>query len=181
VVDCLKNGGIIAFPTDSTYGIGCDLYDKVSVDKLYQIKDRDRRSPFSFLCADLSDLAKYAKVSNKGYKLMRHLTPGPYTFILDATRLVPKIMRTKRYTVGIRVPDNTICNEVITGLGNPIISTTAKDGDEFLADPWRLREIYGEYLDLVVDGGPLLPGLTTIVDLTGPDYEILRHGKGDLV
>lgn len=180
VVDCLKNSGIVAFPTDSTYGIGCDLYDKISVDTLYQIKDRDRRSPFSFLCADLSDLAKYAKVSNKAYKLMRHLTPGPYTFILDATRLVPKIMRTKRYTVGIRVPDNNICNQIITGLGNPIISTTAKDGDAFLADPWHLRDVYGDHLDLIVDGGPLVPGLTTIVDLTGSDFEILRQGKGEL-
>ena len=130
IVNAIKDGGIVAFPTDSTYGIGCDLYKKQSVDLLYQLKKRDKRKPFSFLCADLADLAKYAKVSNQAYKMMRKLTPGPFTFVLDATRLVPKILRTKRYTVGIRVPDNPICHEIIKGLGEPIISTTAKRSDD---------------------------------------------------
>lgn len=181
VADIIKNGGMVAFPTDSTYGIGCDLYNKPAIDLLYQIKNRDVRSPFSFLCADLSDLAQYAKVGNQAYKMMRRLTPGPFTFILEATRLVPKIMRTKRYTVGIRVPDHTICNAIIRDVSNPVISTTAKDlSGEYLADPWDIREIYGDHLDVIVDGGPLIPGLTTIVDLTGPEYAIIRQGKGDV-
>ena len=180
IVESLRNGGLIAFPTDSTYGIGCDLYNRSSIDKLYQIKQRDKKSPFSFLCSDLSDLAKYANVGNRAYKLIRRLTPGPFTFILDATRLVPKILRTKRYTVGIRVPDNVICNAIIQGLNSPIISTTAKSSDDFLADPWQIRDIYGEHLDYVVDGGLLIPGLTTIVDLTGSEFDLIRQGKGEI-
>ncbi|MCD4652977.1 threonylcarbamoyl-AMP synthase [bacterium] len=180
IVESLRYGGLIAFPTDSTYGIGCDLYNRSSIDKLYQIKQRDKKSPFSFLCSDLSDLAKYANVGNRAYKLIRRLTPGPFTFILDATRLVPKILRTKRYTVGIRVPDNVICNAIIQGLNSPIISTTAKSSDDFLADPWQIRDIYGEHLDYVVDGGLLIPGLTTIVDLTGSEFDLIRQGKGEI-
>lgn len=181
VVDVLKDGEHIAFPTDSTYGLGCDLYQKPAVDKLYTIKQRDKRRPFSLLCADLSDLAQYANVSNSAYKLIRKLTPGPFTFILNATRLVPKILRTKRQTVGIRVPDNPICNALIRQLGSPIISTTAKDEEEaYLADPWAIREVYGDSLRYIVDGGDMIPNLTTIIDFTGDEYEIVRQGKGEI-
>ncbi len=180
VVDCLKNGGLIAFPTDSTYGIGCNLFDKASVDKLHQIKNRDKRKPFSFLCADLSNLAHYANVSNQAYKLIRRLTPGPFTFVLDATRLVPKIMRTSRATVGIRVPDHAICHQILLALGTPIISTTAKNDDGFLSDPWQIKNEFGDHLELIVDGGPIIPGLTTVIDLTGPEPGIIRQGIGEV-
>ncbi|MBN1878634.1 threonylcarbamoyl-AMP synthase [bacterium] len=180
VVESLQNGGLIAFPTDSTYGIGCNLFDKISVDKLHMIKNRDKRKPFSFLCADLSNLARYANVSTQAYKLIRRLTPGPFTFVLDATRLVPKILRTSRATVGIRVPDYPICNQILLALGNPIISTTAKDYDGFLADPRQIKDKYGEHLEIIVDGGPIVPGLTTVIDLTGSEPVIIRQGIGVL-
>jgi len=180
VVESLNKGALISFPTDSTYGIGCDLYNRASVDKLYQIKKRDKRFPFSFLCADLSDLAKYANVENQAYKMMRRMTPGPFTFILKATRLVPKILRSKRYTVGIRVPDNVICNSIIQGLGSPLISTTAKNEEEFLVDPWQIRDCYGEFLDFIIDGGSLIPDLTTVIDMTNSEFEVIRQGKGKI-
>lgn len=180
LVESLKNGGIISFPTDSTYGIGCNVYDKASVDRLHQIKSRDRRKPFSFLCADLSNLAEYANVNNQDYKLMKRLTPGPYTFVLNATRLVPKILRTKRATVGIRVPDNPICNRIIQELGNPIISTTAKFEGEFLADPQVIRDVFGQHLDFIVDGGLIVPVHTTVIDLTRADPVIIRKGIGEI-
>jgi tRNA threonylcarbamoyl adenosine modification protein (Sua5/YciO/YrdC/YwlC family) len=180
VVDKLKMGGIIAFPTDSTYGIGCNVYEVASVDKLHQMKNRDRRKPFSFLCADLSNLAQYANVENWAYKYMRKLTPGPYTFVLNATRLVPKILRTHRATVGIRVPDNAICNQIIHELGNPIISTTAKLDGEFFVDPKRIRDVFGMHLDIIVDGGPITPVHTTVLDMTGSEMTVIRHGAGEI-
>ncbi len=176
----LKQGGLVAFPTDSTYGIGCNVYEVASVDKLHQIKNRDRQKPFSFLCADLSNLAQYANVGNWAYKYMRKLTPGPYTFVLNATRLVPKILRTKRATVGIRVPDNAICSQLIHELGNPIISTTAKVDGVFLADPKQIREAFGMYLDIIVDGGPIAPAHTTVLDMTQSEMVIIRRGKGEI-
>jgi tRNA threonylcarbamoyl adenosine modification protein (Sua5/YciO/YrdC/YwlC family) len=180
LVESLLNGGIISFPTDSTYGIGCNVYEKPSVDHLHQIKNRNRKKPFSFLCADLSNLAEYANVGNQAFKLMKRLTPGPYTFVLNATRLVPKILRTNRATVGIRVPDNPICNTIIKQLGNPIISTTAKIDNEFLADPQIIRNVFGQHLDYVVDGGVIVPAHTTVIDLTLPTPIIIRKGLGEI-
>ncbi len=179
VVDILNQGGVIAFPTDSTYGIGCDLYNKTAVDRIYQIRNRSRKKPFTFLCSDLSDLAQYANVRNYAYKLMKKLTPGPFTFILEATRLVPKIMRTKRLTVGIRVPDNPICHDLIVSLGHPIISTTARSNTEFFADPYEIREVFGFSLDMIVDGGYIYPEPTTVLDLSGEEPVVLRKGKGE--
>lgn len=160
--------------------MGCNLFDRVSVDRLHQIKNRDKRKPFSFLCADLSNLAHYANVGNQSYKMIRRLTPGPYTFVLDATRLVPKILRTSRATVGIRVPDHAICHQILIALGNPIISTTAKDEEGFLSDPRQIKDRYGDQLELIVDGGPIIPALTTVIDLTGPDPVVIRRGIGEL-
>ena len=180
VVEKLKSGGLVAFPTDSTYGIGCNVYEVASVDKLHQIKNRDRQKPFSFLCADLSNLAQYANVGNWAYKYMRKVTPGPYTFVLNATRLVPKILRTKRATVGIRVPDNAICNQLICELGNPIISTTAKVDGVFLSDPKQIRDVFGMHLDIIVDGGLITPAHTTVLDMTQSELVVIRKGKGEI-
>lgn len=175
---CLTDGGVIAFPTDSTYGLGCDIYSRTAIDRLYQLRNRSPKKPFTFLCADLSDLAQYANVQNSAYRLMKKMTPGPYTFILDATQLVPKIMRSNRYTVGIRVPDNTICNELIRALGNPIISTTARSNDEMFADPQEIKTVFGHGLDLIVDAGYIYPEPTTVLDLTQELPALIRKGKG---
>ena len=125
VVEILKDGGIIAYPTDTYYGIGCDIMNKKAIQRIYQIKQRDASKPFSFICSDLKDISDYAKVTNYGYKTMKRHLPGPYTFILEGSKLVPKIMLTKRKTAGIRVPDHPICIALVKSLGNPIISTSA--------------------------------------------------------
>jgi tRNA threonylcarbamoyl adenosine modification protein (Sua5/YciO/YrdC/YwlC family) len=133
VVDILKGGGLIAYPTDTYYGIGCDIMNKRAIEKIYQLKQRNKNQPFSFICADLKNISRYAKVSNYAYKTMRRLLPGPYTFILTGSKLVPKIMLTRRKTAGIRVPANNICHALVEELGNPIISTSATlpDGEVF--------------------------------------------------
>ena len=135
VVDILRNGGVIAYPTDTYYGIGCDLMSKRAAEAIYQLRRRDRKKPFSFICSDLKNISLYAKVTNYAYKTMKRLLPGPYTFILTGSKLVPKMMLSKRLTAGIRVPDNRICICLVEHLGNPIISTSAKtDDDEDLFD-----------------------------------------------
>ena len=174
----LEDGGVIALPTDSTYGLACNLYDKSAVDRLYEIRNRNKKKPFTFLCSDLSDLAQYAHVQNYAYKLMRKLTPGPYTFVLEATRLVPKIMRTKRHSVGIRVPDHMICLDLIIALGNPIISTTARSNGDLFADPQEIREAFGDQLDLIIDASDSFPHPATVLDLMGAQTELIRAGKG---
>ncbi|MBN1356246.1 threonylcarbamoyl-AMP synthase [bacterium] len=174
----IREGGVIACPTDSVYGIGCDLYNKNAIDRIYQIRNRNRKKPFTFLCSDLSDLAHYANVPNYAYRLMRKLTPGPYTFVLDATRLVPKIMRTNRQTVGIRVPDHHICHELLVTLCQPMISTTARADSVFFSDPYEIREAFGNMLNLIIDAGPVYPQPTTVLDLTGGEPRLIRAGKG---
>jgi tRNA threonylcarbamoyl adenosine modification protein (Sua5/YciO/YrdC/YwlC family) len=177
--DCLRDGGVIAFPTDSVYGIGCDLNNRNAIDRMYQIRNRSRKKPFTFLCSDLSDVARYANVQNYAYRLMKKLTPGPYTFILDATSLVPKIMRTKRLTVGIRVPDHQICHDLIMDLENPVISTTARENSDFFSDPYDIRAAFGNMLNLIIDAGPIYPAPTTVLDLTGSEPHLIRDGKGE--
>ena len=125
VVEVLANGGIIAYPTDTFYGIGCDLLNKASIEKIYLLKRRPKHQPFSFICSDLKNISEYAQVTNYAYKTMRRLLPGPYTFVLEGSRMVPRIMLTKRQTVGIRVPDHPICLAIVEALGHPIISTSA--------------------------------------------------------
>ncbi len=175
VCEVLEEGGLIAYPTDTFYGIGCDLYNKKGIQLIYRLKNRPLKKPFSFICDSLKEISRYAKVSNFAYKTMRRLLPGPYTFILEGTRLVPKIMLTNRKTVGIRVPDNEICLSIVRMFGRPIISTSAKQDD-----PETIREVYAPYLDLVVDGGPLFPEPSSVVSLIGDKPEVIRKGKGDV-
>jgi len=179
VVLLLKKGGIIAYPTDTIYGIGCDLMNKSSIEKIYQIKKMPPYKPLSFICSDIKEISVYAHVSNKAYRIIKQLTPGPYTFILEATKVVPKILLTKRRTVGIRIADNNICNAIIKELGNPIISTSASvHKDEILSSPFEIQEKFGKNLDIVVDGGTLISEPSTIIDLTTDNPEVLREGKG---
>ncbi len=177
----LKDGGIIAYPTDTFYGIGCDIMNKKAIQRIYQIKQRDPSKPFSFICSDLKDISDYAKVTNYGYKTIRRHLPGPYTFILEGSKLVPKIMLTKRRTAGIRVPDHPICIALVKSLGNPIISTSATAPDGAVFDhPSLIHEHFGTRLDLVIDAGFVSGNPSSVVSLIGDIPEIIRKGAGDL-
>ena len=177
--DLLREGGIIVYPTDTVYGLGCDLFNKRGIEKIYDIKRRSRKQPLSFICADLKDISRYAMVSNYAYKTMRRLLPGPYTFILEATRLVPKILLQKRNAVGIRVPANEICLTLVRELGNPIINTSAKiEPDEINSDPTEIEKKMRQ-VDLVIDGGILASDQSSVVSLIDDIPQILREGKGD--
>jgi tRNA threonylcarbamoyl adenosine modification protein (Sua5/YciO/YrdC/YwlC family) len=181
VVEVLNKGGVIAYPTDTVYGFGCSLYNKKGIERIYLIKRSEKNQPFSFICADLKDISLYCKVSNYAYKTMKRLLPGPYTFILEGTKLVPKIMLTRRMTAGIRVPNNPICLSVVKGLGHPIISTSARlPGGEVLYDPAEIEGQLGNALDLVIDGGLSVSEPSSVIDLTEDRPKVLRKGKGDV-
>jgi tRNA threonylcarbamoyl adenosine modification protein (Sua5/YciO/YrdC/YwlC family) len=180
VVETLKQGGVVGYPTDTTYGIGCDIFNKKGVKKIYQIKQRDPRKPFSFICADLSDVANYAQVSNFAFKIMRRHLPGPYTFVLEATRVVPDLLTTRQKTVGIRIPDNPIALAIVSELGHPLVTTSANvSGEATYQDPEQIEETMGHMLDLVVDGGMLLGEPSTVISLVDDRIEVLRQGSGD--
>ena len=176
-VEVLSKGGVIAYPTDTYYGLGCDLGSKKGIEKLYQLKGRDRKKPLSFLCPDLSDVAKYAHVSNFAYRTMKSLTPGAFTFILEATRLVPDAMMSKQKQVGIRVPDSAIARELAAALGRPIVTTSATDPEgEPLTDARDIKDALGHGLDLILDGGVRLMEPSTVVSLIGDTLEVMRQG-----
>jgi len=175
VSEILDRGGLIAYPTDTFYGIGCDLYNKKGIKLIYQLKNRPLKQPFSIICDGLKEISSYAQVSNYAYKTMKRLLPGPYTFILEGTKLVPKIMLTKRKSVGIRVPDNNICLGIVRTLGRPIISTSAK-----LDDPYSIQDAFSLYLDIVIDGGALYPSPSSVISLIDNIPEVIREGKGDV-
>ncbi|MBU0971104.1 MAG: threonylcarbamoyl-AMP synthase [Proteobacteria bacterium] len=181
VVDILKKGGIVAYPTDTYYGIGCDIMNKKAIEKIYALKQRDRTKPFSFICPDLKDIATYAKISNIAYRNMKRLLPGPYTFVLPGSRMVPKIMLTKRKTAGIRVPDNQIALHLAKVLGNPVISTSATDPNgTIFADPSLLHDYFESRLDAVIDGGPVPNAPSSVISLIDDIPEIIRYGAGDV-
>ncbi|MEE2993477.1 MAG: L-threonylcarbamoyladenylate synthase [Gemmatimonadota bacterium] len=180
IVDELRRGGLIIYPTDTIYGLGCDIFHKKAIDRVYQVKQESRSKPLSFVCADLTDLARYARnISNGSYRLMKRLLPGPYTFILEASRDVPKFMMGKQKTVGIRVPDNEICLSIVKALDRPIISTSvATKDDELLNDPDVIEARFGKVVDIIVDGGIIVSDPSTVVDLTGDEPVVLRAGEG---
>ncbi|MGD2028838.1 MAG: L-threonylcarbamoyladenylate synthase [Desulfobacterales bacterium] len=181
VVEILKKGGIIAYPTDTYYGIGCDIMNKKAIEKIYQLKQRNRIKPFSFICSGLKNISNYAKVSNYAYKTMKRLLPGPYTFVLEGSKLVPKIMLTKRKTAGIRVPDHPICLELVETLGNPIITTSATmpDGTNFF-DPSLIHDFFHPRIDVVIDGGPVPGHPSSVISLINDMPEVIRKGRGDI-
>ena len=181
VVDLLKNGGVVVYPTDTYYGIGCDIMNKKAIERIYQIKQRNKSKPFSFICSGLKNISHYAKVSNYAYKTMKRLLPGPYTFILEGSRLVPKIMLTKRRTAGIRVPDNPICLSLVKELGNPVITTSATKPDgTIFHDASLIHDYFGYRIDAVVDGS-IVPGQPSSVILLIDDIpEVIRKGMGDV-
>jgi tRNA threonylcarbamoyl adenosine modification protein (Sua5/YciO/YrdC/YwlC family) len=180
VVEVLKNDGIIAYPTDTYYGIGCNIMNKKAIEKIYLLKQREKKRPFSFICSGLKNISDYAKVSNYSYKTMKRLLPGPYTFILEGSKLVPKIMLTNRKTAGIRVPDNKICLALVEELGNPIITTSATMPDGSVFDnPSLINEYYGTRIDMVIDGGPVPGQPSSVISLINDIPEIIREGRGD--
>ena len=182
VVEILKGGGVIGYPTDTIYGVGCDLFNQDAIRKIHRLKKIDGKKPLSFICSDLKDISRYAFVSNYAYKMMKRLLPGPYTFILKATKLVPKIAMTKQQTVGIRIPDNKICLAIVRELDNPIISTSVNKPDEggLYNDPSEIEERFGKQLNLVIDGGVIVAEHSSIVDLIDAIPKVVRKGKGDV-
>jgi tRNA threonylcarbamoyl adenosine modification protein (Sua5/YciO/YrdC/YwlC family) len=182
-VDIIHNGGVVVYPTDSGYALGCHIGDKTALDRIRRIRKLDDKHNFTLVCRDLSEIATYAKVNNTSYRLLRHTTPGAYTFILQATSEVPRrLMHPKRKTVGLRVPDNAIAAALLADLGEPLMSVTLiMPGDEFpLTDPYDIRETLEHEVDLVIDGGYCGMEPTTVVDLADNSSVILRAGKGDV-
>ncbi len=179
VVEALQDDGVVAFPTDTIYGIGCDIFSKKALKRVEQIKRLPRGKTFSFICPGLEELSRYARVTNYAYKTMRRLLPGPYTFILEGSREVPKMMLTRQKTAGIRVPAHPIPRLFAEELGRPILSTSATGSNgEILNTAWEIDEALGHLLDLVVDGGPA-PGVpSSVVSLVGDLPEIIREGAG---
>lgn len=180
VVEELQRGAVIVYPTDTVYGLGCDILAKKAVERIYAVKRLDREKNLSFLCSDLSHISEYARVSDHAYRVMKHLIPGPYTFVLPATRLVPRILESKRKTVGIRVPDHPITQAIIRELGRPIVTTSVVPAgiDLLLNDPMEIDDFFGNQVDLIVDGGPGGLQPSSILDLTGVRVSVIRHGKG---
>ena len=183
VIDCLRNGGIIIYPTDTIYGIGCDIYNPEAIARIARIKKIDvKKAQFSFICSDLSHLSDYAKsVNTPVFRLLKSLLPGPYTFILDASKQVPKMLKTKKDTVGIRIPQNKICHDIVIGLEHPLMSASLPmDADvEYYTNPEIMHDIFGNVVDIVIDGG--IGGLiaSTVIDCTKGLPELIRAGAGE--
>lgn len=182
VVDCLKNGGVIIYPTDTIYGIGCDIFQEKAVERVCRIKGiNPKKANFSFICRDLSHLSDYTRnISNPLFRMLKNNLPGPYTFIMEASREVPRIMKNKKNTVGIRVPQHKICEEILQALDHPIMSTSLPmDVDvEYFTDPEVMAESFGNLVDIIIDGGAgnIVP--STVVDCTGDVPELIREGAG---
>ncbi|MCF2443072.1 threonylcarbamoyl-AMP synthase [Dyadobacter sp. CY345] len=183
VVDCLRDGGLVIYPTDTVYGLGCDIFNTRAVEKIAKIKGiKPQKNDFSFICYDLSHIADYARVGNSAFKLMKRVLPGPYTFILDANNQVPKLLNTNKKTVGIRVPDNLIPRLIVKELGNPIVTTSIKDDDEIIeysTDPELIFEKFQHQVDIIVDGGYGGNIGSTIVLAINDKFEVVREGLGD--
>lgn len=181
ICSCLKDGGVIIYPTDTYYGIGCDIKNKKAIARVNLIKKRTKKTPFSFICSDLNHISEYAKVSNISYRVLRRLLPGPYTFILEGSKQVPKMMLTKRKTAGIRVPDNTICTKIVRMLENPIISTTASDEKGIPFETFaEMSDYYEKLVDIIIDGGNVPNGPSSVISLINDQPEILRKGIGPI-
>ncbi len=181
VVDCLKSGGIIAYPTDTIYGLGCDIFQPKAIEKIAQIKGVDpAKAQLSFVCTDLSDLSKYTKsISTPLYRLLKNYLPGPFTFILPASKQVPKLLQNKKNTIGLRIPDNNIASAIVSALEHPILSASLPgEMVEDYTDPYVIHENFENLVDIVIDGGigGMIP--STIIDCTTDDYTVIREGAG---
>jgi len=179
--EALRKGAVICYPTDTVYGIGCDMFNQKAIKRILQIKKRPIHQPFSFMCSSLKNVSTYCHVSNMSYRIMKKDLPGPYTFILQATKLVPKILLNRQKTVGIRVPDNTICLALIEALGNPMLNTSAikEQDDPPMSEAFEIEAQFGRLVDIIIDGGTVYPAPSSVVSLIGDTPEVLRQGKGD--
>ncbi len=186
IVDCLKNGGVVIYPTDTVYGIGCDIHNARAVERICKIKGiKPNKSNFSFVCNDLSHISEYTKsISTSVFKVMKKVFPGPYTVILEASNKVPKLLYNSKKTVGIRVPSNKICKMLVEKLGNPLLSTSVKQIDddilEYITDPDDIYEKYKHLVDIVIDGGNSVNEGSTVIDGSAGDIEIIREGLGEI-
>jgi len=185
VVDILRKGGVIIYPTDTIYGIGCDITNPKAIERVCQIRGlKPEKANLSFICNDLTSISLYTKpLDNVTFRLLKKSLPGPFTYIFNASGQVPKLLSSKKKTVGIRVPDNNIAREIVRELGNPIVSTSIHDDDELIeysTDPELIYEKFGSAVDLVIDGGYGKNTPSTVVDCTTGDFEIIRQGEGDL-
>ena len=183
IVETIREGGLIAYPTDSSYAFGCHIGDKRAMDRIRRIRRTDKNHNFTLVCSDLSEISTYARVDNWAYRMLKSMTPGPYTFILPATREVPKrLQHPKRRTIGLRVPDHALVRAVLQELGEPIMSSTLLlPGDDIpLTDPYEIEERIGNQIDQIVAGGPVGIEPTTVIDLSGGSVEILRKGLGEI-
>jgi tRNA threonylcarbamoyl adenosine modification protein (Sua5/YciO/YrdC/YwlC family) len=183
VVAAIRDGGLIAYPTDSSYALGCHIGDKKAMDRIHRIRQTDKNHNFTLVVRDLSEISLYARVDNWAYRLLKSLTPGPYTLILQATREVPKrLQNPRRRTIGLRVPDHPIVAALLDALGEPIMSSTLSlPGDDMpMTDPYEIDRRIGHEIELIVDAGPTGIEPTTVIDLSGGSVEILRKGRGDI-
>jgi len=181
-LEALHAGGIIIYPTDTVYGLGCSIYQKNAIEKIYKIKGKEKYEPMTLICSDISEVAKYARISNIAFRIMKRCTPGPYTFILPATREIPKLMLSRRKEVGIRIPNSRVCRELLKEMGHPLVNTSVnRSPEELLNMPEEIMEIYDHWVDVFLDAGPLPEAMeSTVVSLIYDEIEILREGKGDI-
>lgn len=178
-VEILHQGGIIVYPTDTIYGLGCDIFKKDAVKKIYRLKKRETKKPMSIICADIKDAAQYAIIGNLAFSWLKKALPGPYTFILKAKSKTPSAVLSKNKTVGIRIPDNKICLEIVKALGNPIITTSLNiSGEKIMTSPSQLSKEMKNNIDLILDAGLLPQEPSTIIDLSADQPAVLRQGKG---
>lgn len=180
--EILREGGVIVYPTDSSYALGCQIGEKAAMDRIRRIRALDEKHLFTLVCRDLSEITTYARIDNQAYRLLKAHTPGPYTFICQGTKQVPRrLLHPKRKSIGIRVPDHAICAALLAELDQPILSTTLiMPGDDMpLTDPYDIRSLLDQEVDLVIDGGFCGLELTTVVDMTGDAPTLVRTGKGD--
>lgn len=179
-VEAMEKGEVVAYPTDVAYALGCDLHSRAGIEKLYQTKQMERSQPLAFLCPDLSDIARYAVVDNPSYRLLRRIFPGPYTVLLPASREVPRLLQSKRRTIGMRVPDCAVTMALMRALGRPILSTTAAEhGGEPLVDPRDVAVMFPK-AEVVLDGGFGRSEVTTVLDLSTGQIEVIRVGAGSI-
>ena len=174
-----EDGAVVAYPTDTVFGLGCDFRNRQAVERLYRVRELDRHRPLAFLFPDLADIARYAQVSNTAYRIMRRIFPGPYMVELEATREIPKTILEKRKRIGLRVPDEPVLREILTRLDRPIMSTSARTQDgEFLLTPADIERAYGEKIDCIIDSGPV-PGVpSTVLSLVSDEVQVIRVGAG---
>lgn len=185
VADVLRKGGIIIYPTDTVYGLGCDITNQKAIERICKIRNiKPEKANFSFICYDLSHISDYIKpIDNTTFRVLKKALPGPFTFIFNASHAVPKLLSSNKKTVGIRVPDNNIAREIVKVLGNPILSTSIHDEDEIIeysTDPELIYEKYQDLVDIVIDGGYGENIPSTVVDCTSGEFEVIREGKGEL-